>query len=95
MSWYAYGYDRVCAQCLWYGGCSLNRDGYPDTPFPVIGLITEWRTETGEIEQRDEHSDMGGTMRLAPSPAIWWKVPKHERSMARTLSESAIDIATR
>ena len=39
-----------------------------DTPYPVIGLITEWRTETGEVEQRDEHSDMGGTMRLGAQP---------------------------
>ncbi|TWG91726.1 CTP synthase [Luteimonas sp. J16] len=34
------------------------------TPHPVIGLITEWRTSTGEIERRDEKSDLGGTMRL-------------------------------
>jgi len=33
-------------------------------PHPVIGLITEWRTSTGTIEHRDEHSDLGGTMRL-------------------------------
>ncbi|MGL6291580.1 MAG: CTP synthase [Silanimonas sp.] len=31
---------------------------------PVIGLITEWRTATGEVEKRDERSDKGGTMRL-------------------------------
>jgi CTP synthase len=31
---------------------------------PVIALITEWRTSTGEIEKRDEESDLGGTMRL-------------------------------
>jgi CTP synthase len=31
---------------------------------PVIGLITEWRTSTGDVEKRDEHSDIGGTMRL-------------------------------
>ena len=31
---------------------------------PVIGLITEWRTTTGEVEKRDEKSDLGGTMRL-------------------------------
>ncbi|MDF3029995.1 MAG: synthase [Moraxellaceae bacterium] len=31
---------------------------------PVIGLITEWRTESGELERRDENSDLGGTMRL-------------------------------
>ena len=31
---------------------------------PVIGLITEWRTQTGEVERRSEESDLGGTMRL-------------------------------
>jgi CTP synthase len=31
---------------------------------PVIGLITEWRTETGGVERRDANSDLGGTMRL-------------------------------
>ena len=34
------------------------------SPHPVIGLITEWRTAAGEIEKRDERSDLGGTMRL-------------------------------
>ena len=34
------------------------------TPHPVIGLITEWRTATGELERRSEDSDLGGTMRL-------------------------------
>ncbi|MCC7095755.1 MAG: CTP synthase [Thermomonas sp.] len=31
---------------------------------PVIGLITEWRTQSGDVEQRSEESDLGGTMRL-------------------------------
>jgi CTP synthase len=31
---------------------------------PVIGLITEWQTAEGELEQRGEDSDLGGTMRL-------------------------------
>ncbi|HZH43418.1 MAG TPA: CTP synthase [Lysobacter sp.] len=35
-----------------------------NTPHPVIGLITEWRTATGEVERRSETSDLGGTMRL-------------------------------
>ncbi|MBX9402230.1 CTP synthase [Lysobacter sp. BMK333-48F3] len=35
-----------------------------NSPHPVIGLITEWRTATGEIERRTEASDLGGTMRL-------------------------------
>ncbi len=34
------------------------------SPHPVIGLITEWRTSTGEVERRSEDSDLGGTMRL-------------------------------
>lgn len=31
---------------------------------PVIGLITEWQTESGNIERRSANSDLGGTMRL-------------------------------
>jgi len=34
------------------------------TPHPVIALITEWQDQTGETEERDEQSDLGGTMRL-------------------------------
>ncbi len=34
------------------------------TPDPVIGLITEWVDNSGRREQRDETSDLGGTMRL-------------------------------
>ena len=34
------------------------------SPHPVIGLITEWRTSSGDVERRDEASDLGGTMRL-------------------------------
>ncbi len=34
------------------------------TPHPIIGLITEWKNIDGTVEQRDENSDMGGTMRL-------------------------------
>ncbi len=36
----------------------------PDTPHPVIALITEWQTEDGRVERRDADSDLGGTMRL-------------------------------
>ena len=34
------------------------------TEHPVVGLITEWQTASGEKETRDESSDLGGTMRL-------------------------------
>lgn len=40
-----------------------------NTPHPVIGLITEWQDESGEIVQRDETSDIGGTMRLGAQKA--------------------------
>jgi CTP synthase len=35
-----------------------------DTPHPVVGLITEWQDAGGSVEERDEASDLGGTMRL-------------------------------
>lgn len=35
-----------------------------DTPYPVVGLITEWLDEDGNVEVRDAKSDLGGTMRL-------------------------------
>ena len=35
-----------------------------DTKHPVIALITEWLESTGKLEERDEQSDLGGTMRL-------------------------------
>ena len=36
----------------------------PETPNPVIALVTEWEAADGSIEQRDKDSDLGGTMRL-------------------------------
>ena len=36
----------------------------PDTPFPVIALINEWKDADGTIQVRDAKSDLGGTMRL-------------------------------
>jgi CTP synthase len=36
----------------------------PDTPNPVVALITEWQNHDGVIELRDADSDLGGTMRL-------------------------------
>lgn len=35
-----------------------------NTSDPVIGLITEWKDDSGEIETRTTDSDLGGTMRL-------------------------------
>jgi CTP synthase len=36
----------------------------PNSPHPVIGLITEWMGDCGNVQTRDENSDLGGTMRL-------------------------------
>ncbi|MEW6677679.1 MAG: CTP synthase [Pseudomonadota bacterium] len=36
----------------------------PETPYPVIGLITEWQDRSGRLEKRDASSDLGGSMRL-------------------------------
>ena len=34
------------------------------TEQPVVALINEWKNQDGKVEQRDENSDLGGTMRL-------------------------------
>ena len=36
----------------------------PNSPYPVIALITEWKDADGTIKTRNENSDLGGTMRL-------------------------------
>ncbi|MBV9575827.1 MAG: CTP synthase [Gammaproteobacteria bacterium] len=35
-----------------------------ETPYPVVALVTEWINQTGKLEQRNDKSDIGGTMRL-------------------------------
>jgi CTP synthase len=42
----------------------------PETPHPVIALITEWQDREGRIERRDAGSDLGGTMRLGAQAAL-------------------------
>ena len=36
----------------------------PNSPYPVIALINEWKDADGSIQTRDSNSDLGGTMRL-------------------------------
>jgi len=40
----------------------------PDTPHPVVALITEWQDRDGRVERRDANSNLGGTMRLGAQP---------------------------
>ncbi len=49
-------------------GSAHSTEFKPDTPYPVIGLITEWTTSQGSREIRSEGSDLGGTMRLGGQP---------------------------
>jgi CTP synthase len=49
----------------------------PDSPHPVVALITEWLDRTGRIERRTEKSDLGGTMRLGSQ-----KCPVEKDSLA-------------
>ena len=63
------------------------------TPHPIVGLITEWMNADGSTEQRDEGSDLGGTMRLGAQPChleedskvrdIYGKETIHERHRHR------------
>jgi len=40
----------------------------PDTPHPVVALVTEWQNRDGTVEIRTAQSDLGGTMRLGAQP---------------------------
>ena len=44
-----------------------------ESPHPVIALISEWTTDTGAREFRDENSDLGGTMRLGAQKCLLQK----------------------
>ena len=41
-----------------------------ETPYPVIGLITEWQDEDGSVQTRDADSALGGTMRLGGQECV-------------------------
>ena len=59
----------------------------PDTPHPVIALITEWQDREGRIERRDAGSDLGGTMRLGAQTAVL----QEGSLMARTYGRPVIE----
>ena len=41
-----------------------------DCADPVIALITEWTQGAGDVQRRDEQSDLGGTMRLGAQECL-------------------------
>ena len=42
----------------------------PETPHPMIGLITEWQDQDGSTQRRDERSNMGGSMRMGAQECV-------------------------
>ena len=42
----------------------------PTTPYPMIGLITEWQDQDGSTQHRDENSDLGGSMRMGAQECL-------------------------
>ncbi|GAB4391586.1 MAG: CTP synthase [Gammaproteobacteria bacterium] len=50
-----------------------------NTSFPIVGLITEWTNADGSKEQRNNHSDLGGTMRLGEYSC---QLDKHSKTYA-------------
>jgi CTP synthase len=42
----------------------------PDTPYPVVALISEWQNRDGKMETRTAQSDLGGTMRLGGQACV-------------------------
>jgi CTP synthase len=60
----------------------------PETAHPVVGLITEWQTQTGEVVRRSADSDLGGTMRLGGQVCrIAPGTLAHEIYQAETITE--------
>ncbi|MBI5447603.1 MAG: CTP synthase [Gammaproteobacteria bacterium] len=52
----------------------------PNTPHPVVALVTEWLNKEGRVETRNEQSDLGGTMRLGAQACYL-----AENTLARTI----------
>lgn len=52
----------------------------PETPYPVVSLITEWTDRQGLVQKRDKDSDLGGTMRLGKQ-----EVPVREHTLAHDI----------
>lgn len=42
-----------------------------ETAYPVVALVEEWVDQSGQVEKRDEGSDLGGTMRLGGQQCVF------------------------
>ncbi len=57
----------------------------PNTPYPVVALITEWTDENGQKIERDETTDLGGTMRLGGQNCILTEDSKIRAAYGETI----------
>ena len=55
----------------------------PAPPHPVVALITEWQDRSGIVEERDDSSELGGTMRLGAQKCVL-----KEGTMARAIYQA-------
>ena len=63
---------------------AMSTEFNKQTPHPVIALITEWQDQTGDTEERNEESDLGGTMRLGAQAVTLTKGSLAARSYGST-----------
>ncbi|MDG2107368.1 MAG: CTP synthase [Woeseiaceae bacterium] len=68
---------------------AMSTEFNKDAPHPVVALITEWQDQTGDTEERNEESEMGGTMRLGAQ-----SITLQEKSLA-AMSYGCIEIEER
>jgi CTP synthase len=59
----------------------------PETPEPVVALITEWTESDGSVQSRSEDSDLGGTMRLGAQRCSIRPGTKAERIYGSSVNE--------
>ncbi|KES11029.1 CTP synthase (UTP-ammonia lyase), partial [Snodgrassella alvi SCGC AB-598-O02] len=60
--------------------CANSTEFDLKTEHPIVALIDEWQDRDGQIEKRDIHANMGGTMRLGAQ-----EVELMEGTLAKTI----------
>lgn len=50
------------------GVMAESKEVVPDTDNPIVVMLSEWLQQDGNVEKRDIHSALGGTMRLGNYP---------------------------
>ena len=67
------GLQIAVIECARHQACltgAHSTEFVSDCPDPVIALVTEWMTDHGLVEKRDDAVDVGGTMRLGAQECV-------------------------